>query len=981
MACSLEGIWRTIVFRKTHSIFGNTAVKDLAGPAAPTPPLKEPRDQPVFADLFFFAPQNRSFSPSDTIATREDLDQAIKEEKELHRKHQGSAAKLAMLEKAAELADRVGALEKVIRKWDVLHACRAVQKKILTAASRNDEASLREADRTLDALKSYAVREQAMLETMRQFAGKYPANSSLVLHLDFPAKADLSPDEPTLEHMKKLDIVKIYEGLKNSKNEEERKIAAAVAKAFGDFRENAGFYSASWADSASWMGVPAISDAQIEGYGKKLEAVYGAPEISAFLAKVGEKEAEAIQKNEGFQTRAEFEASINALAEFRDFGMTFRLPFEAVQAKLTPEILADLQKFMIDRGKSYVRFLEAEEKRLLEEDTPRRLPPHQVDPDMRFRLSHPRGVEIHEAELREIREKKAAALKDIAVLEAVDTGNHDHAKASFDALRRQCAVITKQEEAHVRGMLGKLISQAKAIPSEKDSLNEIAKGLEAVSPERMPSLKDRIAAYGALEVQIRGAVALRLVEAKIKQYETFVTEGKMTDRAIHVLSAPTRLLLGDTETKRGASHAEILLDRYRGIQAKLLSQDPARKREAMEALARLEMANITDRAQKSYEADAAFNRFTVGLGIVLFSALAAGAAVALAAPFLEGVAGGAFALQAINGSVFTVTHSIANSIVRDQNVADELFQWSTLGEAALNTVMFGYIGHSIKRYEAFLEKSLVAVTEGSVGKELVVKKMARWMARTSLGGARWVGPFPYEALKFEQFGFYVDVARRTANGDPNPVKNAAKKALSVGSILNGPLFLLALKGGFHLGAPVFGPAMEKIWKFSLEKKFQRDLGSLQGDVDFFQEAAGEFWARGDRKQCGEMLNGLESALLGKKAYLEHIPEEMKNERVREQLRENQNLLDELQGLKTFWNGSPKIFGDKNPLGVKETGDGLYSYRANARDGLVQELKGLGKNVERVEVLGDTVVAYFRLPGGGLKAKIFVPEALKRLPRR
>lgn len=900
-------------------------------------------------------------------------------------------------------------LEGTIRRWDGIYLCRVTQARVFAAAQADDPKGIQEGERALERIRAYARAEKNAINVMRGLASQYPAGTRFLLQLDLskdnpriapylslkenvgPEKK-LSPWEPSLEQLRQLEIVQVYERLKTSDSAERRDTATAVKKAVDEFVQDAGFYSPSWANTAEHMGFDPISLEELDQRTAHLQTVYASPEIGKFFTLLKEKSAEEIRSNEGFRTRKEFGEVVSGLQDLQIYDSALARPYNEVAEKVDAAMLTDFRKYLAERGESSLKFLKEEEGRVAAEDESQR--PHLRSVRVNHESADYEDPNWVSPRVLKVREKIEALEKDLGSLRDLKVSG-ENLRESFRTLGDLTTRISPLEEEHAKGLLEKMIAQTEAIPSSRGKLGGLRQELGAITGDP----KERLKAYRELEVKIRSAAALRLVDASIEQYETFMDEGVLTEGITTALALPVQAILreGDVELTSRKSVPSLdlnreVLDRLHTIRARLVSGDPLMEAKGLEEFNRLQNAGVHRMLATKFEGDATFNAYTIGLGIILTSGALAGAAATAVAPFVEGVAGEALILYGIEGTVFTLSHHLLEGAVYGRldrelgKMADDPL--ALAGECALNAGMFAYIGKAMSVYNNSFARGLKVVAEKNVAKGLaqnVESEVARLSGELKTRMLKSAGGFAFETTAFQTWQFYVVVgqaAKHWRPGNPDPIETAKRQAFSGEAFLHGGAFLLALKAGHRLAQPIFDPVLQKAHLFAMGKRFEKGWNSLQEESAALSVDLESFYSEG-KGDFGKIMERYQAALGKKWELLGTVPEEFRNEAWEEQTRENRASFQEIEGFKRLWVEMPKIMGPRNGYGVRNLsgaeGGGVFSYAPHARESFVQKLKSI-ENTE-VKVLGETVVARFRLPGGFEVTRVFIPKpALKGLPQ-
>lgn len=904
--------------------------------------------------------------------------------------------KLELIVKLEPFEKRVKELEKQIQRPDALLLCRALRKELVSAGEKGDVKALKGWDEKFDKLTAYAKAETKMRLVLEWAQNRYPQNGRFTFELDFTSDngrvgryldtcrasgpcEGLSQLEPDIDYYKHLELVQVYRELKDSSNEEDRKAADMAEEAISHYKFltnslNSFFLGRQYEVTPSWEALDHMTE--------MIEATYGAPELRTFLQKVEEKEKANLENNEGYQARMEFAKSAEVLEKFDAYLNVLKRPFGEVENSIDAEMLGDYRKLLQQRATSYQGYLESEEKRLQSiannaagvpdetyAGTDMAPPPAEATP-----------------ELAAVREKLDRVR---TVIEGLSQ-RPDGLQADFEALAAVTPEIAEMEDAHARGLVERLLSfLPDSAPPAKADLSEL-------SSDKTFTYKEKAAICRAVEMDIRSRLVLSMVDGRIKQYEAFQDEKETRDGIVNVMKAPFELLQGPEPESRypDPPAPEVtnwqMIHAYREIQGKLASEDEGIRKQGLADFQALESISGHKTLYEAYQGNAMFVGMTAGVGIVIAAAATGGLAAAAAGPLL-GLAEGSLALTAINATVFTLTCKTLDAVLRGKNVFDEIFQASTLLEIGLNTGMFSYMNRAMARFEKVFEKGLEFVARRnlvkSLGRALVEEDSALLSSEVNalregagVQLAKTAGGFAYEAVKFQQWGFYVDVGRRTLAGDSSPIENALKSTASGDAFLHNAQFLLGLKMAHVLATPVLGPAYEAVHGWAMGKTVERSLKSIDADIQGLQEQMDDVFVSG-KGDLSKIASQLDDRLRMREELIGQIPEAFQNDHFKAVKDFHHEVRADLAKLRGLAEGMNEALGPGNAFGVKAAaGEGdlgsSLTYDPAKKDAFRASFNKLvgGRNVK---VLGSVIEATFRFPGGVEQTLVFTPAEAQR----
>jgi hypothetical protein len=601
--------------------------------------------------------------------------------------------------------------------------------------------------------------------------------------------------------------------------------------------------------------------------------------------------------------------------------------------------------------------------------------------------------------------KKADAV--LARLDETNTKFTDAAskKEAFDGLKAVASEVRDLEEAHVRGSLEKMISQLKKLPSSDTQLAQIESDLSKITPENVSGTGARIKAYGDVASRLQRVAVVRTVDARIKMYEEFQSEMKAGDRWLdvsHTIAYGVTLgLVGprDDYAVPGIEDVAEVLAKYRGIRKLVASDDEGDRAEGLKAFTNLEAGTIHKTLQGDYEKVATINSFTIGVGIVLASALTAGVASAALAPFVSGTALGGEILFGVNVLAFSASTHIYRAPFYGTKELGKLASLDFAGELVMNAAMFKYLGKAMETFDKYFEKGLevvarrnvaarlstaITVTSGAGAESGMAKAVAEEMdaLRRTLGikMGKTAGSFVYEGVKFQQWDFYVTAGRLAMRGDKNPIGGALTQSTSVKSLTHSFAFLFMLKAGGALQESLTVKMHEGMKDLLLGPDFGKYMEGLNERIEGLRSGL-EHYVETGKGNPGELLKLYETSLLEQEAVLKKIPAGYRNEALVEL---NKALLGEVHGFKVSSTLFLGIFGEGNRFGVKSsTSPSSFTYDPAKQSSLVSalEMHAWAEPGSIVKMAGGEVRAQFINAEGKLVDVAFKPEFRTALPAK
>jgi hypothetical protein len=309
--------------------------------------------------------------------------------------------------------------------------------------------------------------------------------------------------------------------------------------------------------------------------------------------------------------------------------------------------------------------------------------------------------------------------------------------------------------------------------------------------------------------------------------------------------------------------------------------------------------------------------------------------------------------------------------------------------------MFGYMNRAMARFEKVFEKGLEIVARRNLVKSLgralveedtalVTSEVAALREGAGVQLAKGAAGFAYEAVKFQQWGFYVEVGRRTLAGDSAPIENALKNTLSGDVFLHNAQFLLGLKMAHLVATPLLSPAYEAIQNWAMGKSVERALKAIDADIQGLQGQMDDFFVsrKGD---LSKIASQLDDRLRMREELISQVPEEFQNEHFKAVKELHHEVRNDLQKFRTLAEGMTEVLGPGNNFGVKASqGAGdlepSLTYDPAKKDAFRQSLNKLvgGRNVK---VLGAVIEVTFKFPGGLEQTLVFAPERSQRAPVR
>ncbi|HSA58208.1 MAG TPA: phosphotransferase [bacterium] len=825
-----------------------------------------------------------------------------------------------------------------IRHADLTGLIRDAKSKIASGALQGNDRLYEEGLSDLRSLQRYAEAEGRKEAAFEAYLSLWPENTDLVfvadLYADDVYRGRGRPYEARFDLIKRLDVTRTIDALDpeisrptwsrfgKSPVAEDAELASKVkaqwedmrrtaiwrtdpngwGETFGGFgtdrsnRPNFRFYNPEYRNGIVTYREPVPGGiGELDALSTRLEGLYADPSMPTenFLAKVEETRragASALDENEGYRGRIELEEGLKALST--DVAL-----IKAVEAWRSGggEVPVEAME--------KIRVLCAARARVLDEY----LQGMPDDPSLYYEMKY-----IAEG---------SAWLNSFRITEDTDPATIQSLLPSFEFM---IELEFSVEELRVLGGLKEEAGAVSEIPAEKGNeradvsrtqatLDQVtvlrpgrANAIEVGRRSMIQEMEARAAFYGPVAEDLDRIAFEKTLDAKI---QTFREMGKEVRRSKGI--------------KNFMSSRDPGPDRHRGMELKYEkiremwhSEDPVLRKRAREAFIALEHAEINIDLEKEYKGAAKFNQYTIGVGIILASAVTAGVAEGLAVPLL-GLADEGLGATAVNAFFFTLSYRAYDSAARGDGFVNGLAgavkdPVAFAEEFAFNLAMMRFLGKAMKTYEGLFVSRL--------GRGLIYK----------------AGGFAWEAGAFQVWSAFHSNAQMLLHGNYDP--SHALDAFSPSAFEDGFLFLAALKIGGVLSMPLAGTSgLVGGWAERLVP--ERTQLRMQEEINGVVQALDDYATKG-KGDLPELMDRMERALLRQKEFMKGLPEGVRNEAT---YARNAQALANLRQFRAAYQTSvlakAGLEPHENPLGLRAAKEGDFlTYPAEKGLDLVRALK-------------------------------------------
>ena len=695
--------------------------------------------------------------------------------------------------------------------------------------------------RGMNGLVRYAMIDQKKQAALKMFLPHYPANSYTkpftLSEVDRDPYDRVTGNSPTDSAFANLQIVKDFQNYK-AKNPDG---AVKIEEVFADLRRTVHVtevnspvgmdgrsykfvsydkYSESTIDRP---GVRTIEE--LEGLTDGLERIYDNPEIGEFYVHLTEAGRQRQMQNEGGRARLELGDSISFVEGFDFAGRIRSLEAAAKDPKKVTE--AAVRQIANHRAQLMSR---AEKIRAHLDDMLKKASNGSVA-NIAEVVGRIRRLNEDVAGLKDMRvTDRESAVEVLGDLKKITTRFFVYEdELQYDLLTREVGFVEKVERVK------KNASQLGDLQLVRERLNRLPMdAIERLSADRVSKIIEaRLKRQKGIIESIDLASIARTTDAKIKTLEDQAKEVKKTENVTGTLVNLGHWVAGDKPEEFDSSlQFHVMANNYKAIRAMLESGDPEKIGKAREVSSMLEQSRVS----RQLDAIAGFatetNELTIAIGIVIASALTAGLATKLFAPFLAGMRIARYVKFAVNAVTFTGSHRVFEGFAEDGfegakrgfgSIGKDKIGF--LKESAKNGAMFGALGLAGKgfgmafnriiraRAVALLTQRGAAVTQAAVDKEMGrimegyvergnILSLGRAGRYYGLHGSQTVGAFGTELCGFQGFGFGEKVWEDAWDRKFDLGLAADETVLSGTAWKKNFIFLLGLKAGNNLAHPI-----------------------------------------------------------------------------------------------------------------------------------------------------------------------------------
>lgn len=883
-------------------------------------------------------------------------------------------AELKLYEKAMGGLER---LDKIDEKGGIKHANveDAVSRAKMLLASgglHGNDKRIEEGLALVEQLERYQGLEALKEKTFERALGLYYANTRYIFCWDLSdAKtAGIEGFEVPASDVEKLAVIQTIKRLETENPE----LAAFGKSLLGDLR-NTSTRKGYRADGLGYTDLllynPANDGPLVDGYhertwdksvNERLDAIYGDEDrVEAFFAEVEKTRGDqSIKENKDYKKRIELDEGVRALPSYVSFIKAFEMASLAGGEGIDVTALDEARVYLMERGKFLKTHLESHR-----EWADERLPSEQ-------------GAMAYQASLEQVGllEQDIAWLEGLTFPAADDPERSAKMAVILHRLEATTIKLASHEQSHVKNLLeeeagtvdrqsadagnpladiGPVLDEINGLPvfnsyGIEESLND-----PALRKELIASLENGSAAYTAAAQKIDDVAFARAIDGRMAALKA---EGKSVNRAAkfgYYWITVGGLLDFDGDMKPTDSTADIM-PQWQKVKDLWASGDPAKRNEARKLY--MALSNVSFNGElHSLAKWAKVTDTLLAVEAIVLAGMTAGAASEFAAPFVEAAFsewGATQALTFVNALVFTGSMRVYDGLLHDglggawdgvKSIGENPLGFAE--EVALTFGMFKFMGLADSLFERTLGKYL-----GETG--------------------NMVGKFVAEGSAFQVWDFLQTNYMMIRHGQWDPLK-AAGHAFNVTSLdsgfIHGFLFLIALKAGGTLSAPLARPMTEAAQKLAyktlgidgMERELQKGLEQNLKAIDLF--------VREGKGNLRDLLDRQEALLRKQKAYLEKLPEGIRNEGL---MSLNGRMLENVGQFRAAYEASVlekvKQGGAHNPYGVKVFKGRIFEYSAAKGVAFVSDLKK-DPSVKAVEVGSNGLIVVDLIDPLGRKARL------------
>lgn len=460
-------------------------------------------------------------------------------------------------------------------------------------------------------------------------------------------------------------------------------------------------------------------------------------------------------------------------------------------------------------------------------------------------------------------------------LEAIDFSGQADLGVGLEELSGLLPEFHAYEVDWLFSQVGEQFQEVEAIAPKHSKVVEFKAKLGMLADRETISAQD----YHEILAELESVALWVSVEERIQLYSEMLDSAAMTDAIIN----------GAGLWETGLNLApEYHLAQTEYIRAHRLLTE-GKYQEARELFVQLEQAPENLSLLENYQNSQRVNQCTISAGIVIASAGAGAIAAELAGGAVAYLGGGAKLIQGVrfatNAAGFTLAHRRLETLVHGReffdpklSAAENALQLAE--ETALNAGMFAFLGKSQKLYAQLVNRGVQRIAQQRLafhsylrGKPLglEVQKVFEKEITATFSTLLKAGSFSTELVAFSAWDFLATNYQMAKKGDFDPVQ-AWKLAMTGPAIEENLVFLLALKAGGVLAAPITRPIHQSAQRWAMARYQTRFDAVSRGVEDCATEL--ESYLKADvRKPTRliDLLSAYENALKEKKAFLEEIP--------------------------------------------------------------------------------------------------------------
>ncbi len=785
--------------------------------------------------------------------------------------------------------------------------------RIASGALNNDDDYADEGLRVANSLIRYQRVEAQQVAVAEALQRLYPTGTTIGLQLDYSqANAvvrrwiETGPhmNEPSLEVMSHLAIVRTYQALRQSQNPAERQMAQAIEAVLLPTLGDVGTQILPPDSIDGERGLDALS--------QRLETVYGSPRLEAFFSRVQQTERQDLQNNSGFQNRLALQEGLNQLPQWE---RTRTALTAATPGSLSTTQLTQYRDQLVQRAQALRTFFDSEISR--SHDAQRSAAPLRT---VRY-MEDGHWVEDQVPDLHWQGPMELEARRNWRQLDAQITqlqGLNPSDGGSLAVLQSATQTTIRLEEAHVRARVEREVQYVSTLPNAVSDATAIEGRLSAIQIGS-GDVSSRVTAYQGVLGQVDTAVLTRSVDSRIASFQQMVPTLQTDDRYN---------IFGYSF----APNAQSMADRYTQVRRMIRE---GRVDEARRVFVELEQAQMGPDLQGRYES-ARWTNLGVSVGIIVVSAFVMRQVNLAAGPALVeslGAVWGPRATLALGSIAFRGSSNFLESRMTSDTTAfydDNRSVFQNAGRFGLQVTqdigMFAFMGGALGRFN-------------------------QWADARELGPVmRGFGAFGTELTAIQGWSFGMGTVRN--RGDF--VTAAGQTILSGAAWAEQTLTLVGIRGGTALSLPVFGP-MNQIAEEAATGRYRDIFNRAEAAVQNAQQSWNNYVQNGEGNPV-DVISSFRRALEQRQALLD-IPE-LASIRDPQTYQANQQTLEFVRAQEADLRSRTTLFGEGNSFHVQLTSPGgnTGSVPANHAQAFVAALRA-DAHVSNVQVGENGLITF------------------------